>query len=154
MVADQEHGFRIAGIVDQPRKCPSRVGPPVDIVADMDDPPILGRPGIEVPGDPPVDLGQQVGTAVHVADCVEAHPLRRTRVRQLHHRTTPISTARKDNPRKGFAGVGTRCARVHAGAPLGSLQRRPSRCAFLRASLRARRIASAFSRARFSDGFS
>jgi hypothetical protein len=32
-------------------------------------------------------------------------------------------------------------------------QRRPSRCAFLRASLRARRMASAFSRAFFSDGF-
>jgi hypothetical protein len=31
--------------------------------------------------------------------------------------------------------------------------RRPSRCARLRASLRARRIASAFSRAFFSEGF-
>jgi hypothetical protein len=36
----------------------------------------------------------------------------------------------------------------------GGSQRRPSRCAFLRASLRARRMASAFSRAFFSDGFS
>jgi hypothetical protein len=36
----------------------------------------------------------------------------------------------------------------------GGPQRRPSRCAFLRASLRARRMASAFSRAFFSDGFS
>ena len=36
----------------------------------------------------------------------------------------------------------------------GFIGSRPSRCIFLRASLRARRTASAFSRARFSEGFS
>ena len=36
----------------------------------------------------------------------------------------------------------------------GFIGSRPSRCIFLRASLRARRIASAFSRAFFSEGFS
>ena len=36
----------------------------------------------------------------------------------------------------------------------GVAGRRPSRCNFLRASLRARRTASAASRARFSEGFS
>jgi hypothetical protein len=48
-----------------------------------------------------------------------------------------------------------------AGPPLpgapgtrGFIGSRPSRCIFLRASLRARRIASAFSRGFFSEGFS
>src|SRR6202012_3226814 len=36
----------------------------------------------------------------------------------------------------------------------GFIGSRPSRCSFLRASLRARRTASAFSRAFFSEGFS
>ena len=43
------------------------------------------------------------------------------------------------------------------GAPMitrGFIGNRPSRCNFLRASLRARRTASAFSRAFFSEGFS
>jgi hypothetical protein len=39
------------------------------------------------------------------------------------------------------------------GTGRGFIGRRPSRCIFLRASLRALRIASAFSRAFFSDGF-
>ena len=41
-----------------------------------------------------------------------------------------------------------------AGSGFGFPGKRPSRCARLRASLRARRIASAFSRALRSDGFS
>ena len=40
------------------------------------------------------------------------------------------------------------------GTGFGFIGNNPSRCNFLRASLRARRTASAFSRARFSDGFS
>ena len=40
------------------------------------------------------------------------------------------------------------------GTTRGFIGSRPSRCIFLRASLRARRIASAFSRAFFSEGFS
>jgi hypothetical protein len=40
------------------------------------------------------------------------------------------------------------------GTGFGFIGSRPSRCNFLRASLRARRTASAFSRARFSEGFS
>jgi hypothetical protein len=40
------------------------------------------------------------------------------------------------------------------GRGLGFIGNSPSRCSFLRASLRARRRASAFSRARFSEGFS
>jgi hypothetical protein len=52
---------------------------------------------------------------------------------------------------------GARAGPPLAGAPgitRGFIGSRPSRCIFLRASLRARRMASAFSRTLFSEGFS
>ena len=54
------------------------------------------------------------------------------------HRTVADQPADRGAPGTGFGFIGSR----------------PSRCNFLRASLRARRTASAFSRARFSEGFS
>ena len=62
----------------------------------------------------------------------------RLAVRTAQQTTAPDQTAERCGPGAGFALTGNR----------------PSRCSFLRASLRARRTASAFSRALFSDGFS
>jgi hypothetical protein len=54
------------------------------------------------------------------------------------HRTDADQPADRGAPGTGFGFIGSR----------------PSRCNFFRASLRARRTASAFSRALFSEGFS
>ena len=54
------------------------------------------------------------------------------------HRTVADQPADRGAPGTGFGFIGSK----------------PSRCNFLRASLRARRTASAFSRALFSEGFS
>src|ERR1700722_18687519 len=73
----------------------------------------------------------------------------------------PARTAtRADNPRlpcRPFSSDQRRGPAAERGAPstgFGFIGNRPSRCARLRASLRARRMASAFSRAFFSEGFS
>jgi len=59
------------------------------------------------------------------------------------------------NQKRGGRGERTRPALPGApGTGRGFIGNRPSRCSFLRASLRARRIASAFSRTLRSEGFS
>ena len=71
--------------------------------------------------------------------------------------TSAAATAAAESARSRAAGTaGTTAART-SGAPItgfGLPGSRPSRCISLRASLRARRIASARSRAFFSEGFS
>ena len=62
------------------------------------------------------------------------------------------STGSAETARTAAAAAAGRAA--GSGDRAGLHRKRPSRCIFLRASLRARRIASAFSRAFFSDGFS
>ena len=68
-----------------------------------------------------------------------------------------FSAARADPRRDRHGRHRDRRARRPGPAPntgFGFIGNRPSRCNFLRASLRARRTASAFSRAFFSEGFS
>jgi hypothetical protein len=67
-----------------------------------------------------------------------------------------FNNAAKLQPKRGVRGGPDLPAAAPAPAPtgFGFIGNRPSRCNRLRASLRARRIASAFSLAFFSEGFS
>ena len=68
---------------------------------------------------------------------------------------TEAAAATAETRRAATATAAARTASAAApGTTRGFIGSRPSRCIFLRASLRARRIASAFSRAFFSEGFS
>jgi hypothetical protein len=66
------------------------------------------------------------------------------------------NNALKLQPKRGARGGPERPAPAPGPGPsgVGFIGNRPSRCNLLRASLRARRIASAFSRAFLSEGFS
>ena len=77
--------------------------------------------------------------------------------RSRHHRRNRRRRSRHCDPRRCARPGPPRPAPGPPGAPktgFGFIGIRPSRCARLRASLRARRTASAFSRAFFSEGFS
>ena len=75
---------------DQEVEHTARIRPPVDIVAKMDDAPVVDRALCETGHDPPVHLLQQIETPVDVADRMDAHAVRPARVEEMNARHEKI----------------------------------------------------------------
>jgi hypothetical protein len=77
MVSSQSDEARVSFVCgNQQIDNTPRIRSAVDIVAEMDDTPVAGRIDRQIQDDPPVHLFQQIGAAVHVANCEDAHPRR------------------------------------------------------------------------------
>ena len=85
VVAAKGHGARVARLRphDQVDHA-ARIGPPVAIVAEMDDPPVGGLVALDLGRDAPVHLAEQVAAAMHVADGVDAQAFLAARVAVVH----------------------------------------------------------------------
>ncbi len=89
VVAEQELGPAARRVLHGDGERARRFGAAVDVVADMDHPPVLRRPPPQIAADPEVHLGEQVGPPVHVADGVEPEPLGGAGLGQHHHPALP-----------------------------------------------------------------
>ena len=71
---------------DQKLQHLSGLRPPVDVVAQMHDPPVLRLDARQISLDPVVYLLQQIKAPMHVANRIDAHSRRSSGIRQRDHR--------------------------------------------------------------------
>ena len=88
MVANESQHARVGSVRrDQQVDDASGIGTSIDIVAEMHDAPLVRAVAGELFGDALMHPLEQIEAAVHVADGVEAHAVRRSRVEEMDPHT-------------------------------------------------------------------